>query len=89
MSGCTVNRYYYIAEEPIQLYEFQSLKGAPLLTISIEDTVYATGVKQVGLGGSVPVEYKDYRFNSPLELATFDWRLFLGRFEAKLQFDHG
>ena len=66
LSGCTVNRYYYIAEEPIQLYEFQSLKGAPLLTISIEDTVYATGVKQVGLGGSVPVEYKDYRFNSPL-----------------------
>ncbi|AUD06647.1 hypothetical protein [Spirosoma pollinicola] len=24
-----------------------------------------------------------------IELATFDWRLFLGRFEAKLQFDHG
>ena len=23
------------------------------------------------------------------ELATFDWRLFLGRFGAKLQFDHG
>lgn len=23
------------------------------------------------------------------ELATFDWRLFLGRFGAKLHFDHG
>lgn len=60
-----ITRYYYIAEEPIHLYEFPSLSGIPLLTTSIGDTVYATGVETVGLGGPIPVEYKGFRFYSP------------------------
>ena len=32
---------------------------------------------------------REVKFEILAELATFDWRLFLGRFEAKLQFDHG
>jgi hypothetical protein len=71
MSSCTVNRYYYIAEEPISLYEFASFSGQPVLTAAVGDTVSATGVKQIGLGGSTPVEYRGYSFYAPSARARF------------------
>lgn len=71
LSGCTVNRYYYVAEEPIELYEFASFSGEPVLVASIGDTVSTTGTKHIQLGGAIPVEYAGYRFYSPSARARF------------------
>lgn len=71
LAGCRINRYYYIAEDPINLYEFSSFSGQPLLTASPGDTVSATGTDGIRLGGSVPVEYRGYRFYAPFAKARF------------------
>ena len=59
------DRYYYVAEEAIDLYEFPSLHGSPLVTISAGDTVSTTNVDHVELGGRIPIDYKGFRFYSP------------------------
>ncbi|MVM29287.1 hypothetical protein GO755_04525 [Spirosoma sp. HMF4905] len=71
LTGCRVNRYYYVVEDPINLYEFSSFSGQPLLTAAPGDTVSATGTKGIQLGGSVPVEYRGYRFYAPFARARF------------------
>jgi hypothetical protein len=65
LSGCKVNRYYFVAEEQIDLYEYASFTGQPVLTASVGDTVTSTGSKIMRLGGLEPVEYKGFRFYSP------------------------
>lgn len=32
LSGCKVNRYYFVGEEQIDLYEYASFTGLPVLT---------------------------------------------------------
>jgi hypothetical protein len=71
LTGCKVNRYYYIAEEPIALYELPSFNGQPILTTAIGDTVSATGTETIQLGGPVPVEFAGYRFYSPSARSRF------------------
>ncbi len=71
LSSCRVNRYYYVAEEPIELYEFQSFSGDPVATAQIGDTLATTGAETIGLGGKIPVEYRGYRFYSPFAKARF------------------
>jgi hypothetical protein len=71
LSGCRVNRYYYVAEDPINLYKFSSFTGEPLLVAAPGDTVSATGTRGIILGGSVPVEYRGYRFYAPQARARF------------------
>ncbi len=71
LSGCTVNRYYYVAEDPVELYEFSSLIGRPVVIAQPGDTLSATNTKIIQLGGPVPVEYKGYRFYSPTARARF------------------
>lgn len=71
LSGCTVNRYYYIAEDPIELYESSDFSGKPLLTANVGDTISSTNVDRIQLGGTVPVEYRGYRFYAPYARARF------------------
>lgn len=65
LSACKVNRYYFVAEEQIDLYEYASCIGQPVLTASVGDTVTSTGSKTMRLGGLEPVEYRGFRFYSP------------------------
>ncbi|GAB3718105.1 hypothetical protein GCM10027592_60820 [Spirosoma flavus] len=64
-TGCKVNRYYFIAEEPIPLFEFATFSGISVDTVQVGDTIYSTGTKTMSIGASVPVEFKGYRFYSP------------------------
>lgn len=74
-TSCRTNRYadryYYVAEEPIELYEFPSFAGKSVATAAVGDTVSTTGVNRIQLGGPVPVEYKGYRFYAPNAKARF------------------
>lgn len=71
LTSCTTTRYFYVAEEPIDLYEFPSFSGESVLTASIGDTVSTTGAESIQLGGKIPVEYRGYRFYSPSAKARF------------------
>lgn len=66
-----VNRYYFVAEEQIPLYEFSSYRGKPILEVNIGDTISSTGPEVMQIGGPIPVEYKGYSFFSPHAKARF------------------
>ncbi|GAB4021390.1 hypothetical protein [Spirosoma koreense] len=66
-----LNRFYYLADEPIEVYEFPSFSGSPILTIQKRDTISATGKETVHMGGFTPIEYKGYGFYSPFARASF------------------
>lgn len=80
LHSCTVKRYYYVMEQPAELYFSQFSKNV-VRSIQPGDTI-ATG-KKVVLKESTPLEYKGYLFYARNPHARFSYSRKVKRSETK------
>lgn len=80
LQSCTVKRYYYVMEQPADLYFSQFSKNV-VRNIQSGDTVATS--KKVALLASTPLEYKGYLFYAPNPQALFSYSKKIKRSQAK------